>query len=263
LLELVLSSLAGLAVAVSIKKIPRRESGTGELAIERDIITKTITRVHNSGLPQNKRSILLSKYQEQLESITNRIEGRGSGYADPRLHSLLERMNQSMEHMSKRLDDISGPAAHETVQNAAPDIQARPEARAKIPQEEGKKRPAAVAQTAGQSRPSKAKAGPELTKSMSVTQASQNGKPKTKADPGAGAMKKSKLGAYEALRKPADASMPGKIKQETGGPLPKPAVASSALSDNPNTEIPEDDKLDDVVREISAKLAELKKIEAE
>ena len=76
-------------------------------------------------------------------------------------------------------------------------------------------------------------------------------------------MLKKPQAADEVSRKPSGGtSEKFKNRQRTEGPLPNPAAVPDASSD-PDAGIPEDDKLEEVVREISAKLAELKKIEAE
>ena len=120
MLELVLSSVAGLAVAAAIKGIPRgagRSPDTGvqsrfaELEMERDILTKTIARLHHYDgmMPAARRSRLLAKYQYQLEEVTARIESGqpGAAVADPELRGRLASLDQSVSSINRRLDEIS------------------------------------------------------------------------------------------------------------------------------------------------------------
>ena len=109
MLELVLSSFAGLATAVAIKKFPRGPPRAteaephiipkiAELEIERDVLTKTIARLyrHEDGLTRVQYNRLLAKYQHQLGETAGRIEWLRSTGAEPSLHGGLADLDQKL-----------------------------------------------------------------------------------------------------------------------------------------------------------------------
>src|SRR5579885_171354 len=142
-IALAFSSLAGACTAVALDKIPRRrykqtvtissavESQLHSLKIEREILTKTITRLHSeeSNVSRIQRDKLLIRYQHQLGAISAKIEKleMASKYADlgPIGDSLISLMDSKLSKMDQRLHEISSkitvnatPSVVQTVQTA-------------------------------------------------------------------------------------------------------------------------------------------------
>lgn len=125
-IALVISSLAGAATAATINKFPKNKNKMpllgattqiraqiDSLKIEKDILTKTITRLYqnDSGLTQVQRDKLLSRYQYQLGTILSKIEKleEASKYPDlgPLGDGLMSLMDQKLSALDKRLAEIS------------------------------------------------------------------------------------------------------------------------------------------------------------
>ncbi len=137
-IALVFSSLAGACTAVALDKIPRRkykqtvtvssavENQLHSLKIERDILTKTITRLHSeeSNISRVQRDKLLIRYQHQLGTISVKIEKLeiASKYPDlgPIGDSLITLMDSKLSKMDQRLHEISSKI---TVNPAQPVVQ--------------------------------------------------------------------------------------------------------------------------------------------
>src|SRR5574340_422907 len=135
-IALVFSSLADACTAVAIDKIPRRkykqnvtvssavENQLHSLRIEKEILTKTITRLHNddSNISRVQRDKLLIRYQHQLGTIVAKIEKLeiASRYPDlgPVGDSLISLMDTKLSKLDQRLHEISSKITVNTVQPA-------------------------------------------------------------------------------------------------------------------------------------------------
>lgn len=125
-IALVISSLAGAATAATISKFPRNKNRMpllgassqiraqiDSLKIEKDILTKTISRLHqdDAGLSEVRRDKLLTRYQHQLGVILAKIEKleEASRYPDlgPLGDGLMSLMDQKLSALDKRLTEIS------------------------------------------------------------------------------------------------------------------------------------------------------------
>ena len=133
-IALVFSSLAGACTAVALDKIPRRkykqtvtissavENQLHSLRIEKEILTKTITRLHNdsSGVSQIQRDKLLIRYQHQLGAIVAKIEKLEivSRYPDlgPVGDSLVTLMDSKLTKMDQKLHEISSKISVSNIQ---------------------------------------------------------------------------------------------------------------------------------------------------
>ncbi|MDE1866643.1 MAG: hypothetical protein KGI08_02890 [Thaumarchaeota archaeon] len=144
-IALVFTSLAGACTAVALDKIPKRKykqtvtvsSAVGDqlhsLKIEKEILAKTITRLHHedSNVSSVQRDKLLIRYQHQLGAIIAKIEKleTASKYADlgPIGDSLISLMDNKLSKMDQRLHEISSkisvnhvqPTVQTTVQTSA------------------------------------------------------------------------------------------------------------------------------------------------
>jgi hypothetical protein len=127
---LVLSSLAGAATAATLNKFPKNKnkmpllgansqirSQIETLKIEKDILTKTISRLYSDGsdLTKIQRDKLLTRYQHQLGVILAKIEKleEASKYPDlgPLGDGLMSLMDQKLSALDKRLVEISSKIA--------------------------------------------------------------------------------------------------------------------------------------------------------
>ncbi|MDE1766398.1 MAG: hypothetical protein KGI27_09035 [Thaumarchaeota archaeon] len=139
-IALVFSSLAGACTAVALDKIPKRkykqavtvssavENQLHSLRIEKEILTKTITRLHNddSNVSGVQRDKLLIRYQHQLGAISAKIEKLevASRYPDlgPIGDSLITLMDNKLSKMDQRLHEISSKITVSTAQPATQTI---------------------------------------------------------------------------------------------------------------------------------------------
>lgn len=135
-IALVFSSLAGACTAVALDKIPKRkyrqtitvnsavEDQLHSLKIEKDILTKTITRLHHeeSNVSVVQRDKLLIRYQHQLGTTIAKIEKleTASKYPDlgPIGDSLVTLMDNKLSKLDQRLHEISSKISVNTVQPA-------------------------------------------------------------------------------------------------------------------------------------------------
>ncbi len=123
---LILSSLAGVATAVAARKMPRGKnqllslgasshikSQINSLKIEKDILTKTITRLYqtDSEFSKIQKDKLLLRYQHQLGIILTKIEKLKMASKHPDLgpvgEGLITLMDQKLSQLDKRLYELS------------------------------------------------------------------------------------------------------------------------------------------------------------
>jgi hypothetical protein len=127
LLEIILSSFAGLAVAAAVKNFPRNKQqlvsvGSGRphirreltlLKTEKDILTKTISRLYQDDidLTKTQRDKLLIKYQHQLAVILAKIEKIQEASKHPDLgplgDGLITLMDQRLTNVDQKLLELS------------------------------------------------------------------------------------------------------------------------------------------------------------
>ena len=136
---ILLSSLAGVATAVAVRKTPRHKtqllsigasshikSQINSLKIEKDILTKTISRLYqyDSDLSKIQRDKLLLKYQHQLGIIFAKLEKLEDASKHPDLgpvgDGLIALMDQKLSKLDDRLYEISSKLA--TVNVSIPEI---------------------------------------------------------------------------------------------------------------------------------------------
>ncbi len=127
---ILLSSLAGVATAVAVRKTPRHKtqllsvgasshikSQINSLKIEKDILAKTISRLYqyDSDLSKIQRDKLLLKYQHQLGIILAKLEKLEDASKHPDLgpvgDGLIALMDQKLSKLDDRLYEISSKLA--------------------------------------------------------------------------------------------------------------------------------------------------------
>jgi len=123
---IILSSLAGVATAAAVRKAPRNKtqllslgasshikSQITSLKIEKDILTKTISRLYqtDSDLSKIQHDKLLLKYQHQLGIVLARLEKLEAASHHPDLgpvgDGLITLMDQKLSKLDERLFEIS------------------------------------------------------------------------------------------------------------------------------------------------------------
>ncbi len=123
---LILSSLAGVATAAAVRKMPRDKNqllslGAGShiksqinsLKIEKDILTKTISRLYqaDSEFSRIQKDKLLLKYQHQLGIVLAKLEKleQASNHPDlgPVGDGLITLMDQKLSRLDDRLYELS------------------------------------------------------------------------------------------------------------------------------------------------------------
>lgn len=123
---LILSSLAGVATAAAIRKMPRDKnqllslgasshikSQVSSLKIEKDILTKTISRLYqtDSEFSKIQKDKLLLKYQHQLGIVLAKLEKleQASNHPDlgPVGDGLITLMDQKLSKLDDRLYELS------------------------------------------------------------------------------------------------------------------------------------------------------------
>ncbi len=123
---LILSSLAGAATAVAVRKIPRDKnqllslgasshikSQVSSLKIEKDILTKTISRLYqaDSEFSKIQKDKLLLKYQHQLGIVLAKLEKLEQASKHPDLgpvgDGLITLMDQKLSKLDDRLYELS------------------------------------------------------------------------------------------------------------------------------------------------------------
>ena len=132
---LVLGSVAGACTAVAIDKIPKRKndkfvlranpvikSQIQSLEIEKDILTKTISRLYQneSELSKIQRDKLLLRYQNQLGLVIAKIEKLEAASKHPDIgplgDGLVTLMDQKLSQLDKKLHEISSKITTATTQ---------------------------------------------------------------------------------------------------------------------------------------------------
>lgn len=125
---LFLSSIAGACTAIAIKNFPRNKVDTktinvnsqiksqiNSLHLEKEILTKTITRLYQNnaaaGLNKIQQDKLLLRYQHQLGIILAKIEKLEAANKHPDLGSigedLIALIDQKLSRLDNRLDEMS------------------------------------------------------------------------------------------------------------------------------------------------------------
>ena len=125
-IALFLSSIAGVCTAAAVKKFPKNKVEVGtigsnsqiknqinSLRLEKEILTKTITRLYqnDAGLNKIQRDKLLLKYQHQLGIILAKIEKLEMTSHHPDLgpvgEGLITLMDQKLSQLDKRLYELT------------------------------------------------------------------------------------------------------------------------------------------------------------
>lgn len=123
---LILSSLAGVATAAAVRRVPKQKnqllslsanshikSQINALKIEKDILTKTISRLYqaDSEFSKIQKDKLLLKYQHQLGIALAKLEKLEQASKHPDLgpvgDGLITLMDQKLSKLDDRLYDIS------------------------------------------------------------------------------------------------------------------------------------------------------------
>jgi len=119
-IAIILSSLAGVATAAAVRKGPRTKSSLlsigasshiksqiNSLKIEKDILTKTISRLYqtDSDLTKIQHDKLLLKYQHQLGIILARLEKLEDASKHPDLGPVGDGLITLMDKKLSKLDD--------------------------------------------------------------------------------------------------------------------------------------------------------------
>ena len=132
---LILSSLAGVATAVAVRKIPRNKnqllslgasshikSQINTLKIEKDILTKTITRLYqaDSEFSKIQKDKLLLRYQHQLGIVLAKLEKLEQASKHPDLgpvgDGLITLMDQKLSKLDDRLYELSSKITSAKIQ---------------------------------------------------------------------------------------------------------------------------------------------------
>jgi hypothetical protein len=137
---IILSSIAGAATAATMNRFPKKgktpllgansqiRAQIETLRIEKDILTKTISRLYSDSpdLTKIQRDKLLSRYQHQLGVILAKIEKleEASNYPDlgPLGDGLMSLMDQKLSALDKRLAEISSKISVAQVQLEKPEV---------------------------------------------------------------------------------------------------------------------------------------------
>ena len=125
-LVLILSSLAGVAVAATVRRIPKTKNQPTSLGInsqikdqitslkiEKDLLHKTIARLYktNSNTVKTQKDRLLSKYQYQLEIVSEKLNKLEQAKNHPDFgligDSLSTLMDQKLSKLDERLHELS------------------------------------------------------------------------------------------------------------------------------------------------------------
>jgi hypothetical protein len=149
---LILSSLAGVATAAAVRKMPRNKnqllslgassqikSQINSLKIEKNILTKTISRLYqaDSEFSKIQKDKLLLKYQHQLGIVLARLEKleQASNHPDlgPVGDGLITLMDQKLSKLDDRLYQLSSKMTSTKVETPKTEVpQAKQETKQKI-----------------------------------------------------------------------------------------------------------------------------------
>ena len=132
---LILSSIAGVATAAAVRKMPRDKnqlvslgasshikSQINSLKIEKDILTKTISRLYQAEneFPKIQKDKLLLKYQHQLGIILAKLEKLEQTSKHPDLgpvgDGLISLMDQKLSKLDDRLYELSSKMSNSKIQ---------------------------------------------------------------------------------------------------------------------------------------------------
>ena len=132
---LILSSIAGVATAAAVRKMPRDKNQLlslgasshiknqiNSLKIEKDILTKTISRLYQAEDEFSKiqKDKLLLKYQHQLGMILAKLEKLEQASKHPDLgpvgDGLISLMDQKLSKLDDRLYDLSSKISNSKIQ---------------------------------------------------------------------------------------------------------------------------------------------------
>ena len=144
-IALILSSLAGVATAAAVRKMPRDKnqllslgasshikSKINSLKIEKDILTKTISRLYqaDSEFSKIQKDKLLLKYQHQLGIVLAKLEKLEQASKHPDLgpvgDGLITLMDQKLSKLDDRLYEISSKMATAKVETPETKVQEEP-----------------------------------------------------------------------------------------------------------------------------------------
>lgn len=124
-LAILLSSIAGAASAVAVRRLPRGaaklqsigasahvKNQVSSLKIEKDVLNKTIARLYeDTGLQQIQKDRLLLRYQHQLGIVLARLERMEVASRHPDLgpvgDGLITLMDQKLSQLDSRLYELS------------------------------------------------------------------------------------------------------------------------------------------------------------
>jgi hypothetical protein len=147
-IAIIISSLAGVATAAAIRKVPRNKtqllslgasshikSQIRTLKIEKDILTKTISRLYQADTeyPKVQRDKLLIRYQHQLGIILAKLEKLEQASQHPDLgpvgDGLITLMDQKLSKLDDRLYELSSKIS--TTNVSVPEVkqERKPEAK--------------------------------------------------------------------------------------------------------------------------------------
>lgn len=149
---LILSSLAGVATAAAVRKMPRDKnqllslgasshikSQISSLKIEKDILTKTISRLYqtDSEFSKIQKDKLLLKYQHQLGIVLAKLEKleQASNHPDlgPVGDGLITLMDQKLSKLDDRLYELSSKMVSTNVETPkVKDPEAKQETKQKV-----------------------------------------------------------------------------------------------------------------------------------
>lgn len=134
-IALILSSIAGVATAAAVRKMPRDKNQLlslgasshiknqiNSLKIEKDILTKTISRLYQAENEFSKiqKDKLLLKYQHQLGIILAKLEKLEQASKHPDLgpvgDGLISLMDQKLSKLDDRLYDLSSKISNSKIQ---------------------------------------------------------------------------------------------------------------------------------------------------
>lgn len=140
-LVIILSSLAGVATAAAVRKIPRNKpqllsmgassqikGQINSLKIEKDLLAKTISRLYQDDATYSKisRDKLLLKYQHQMGAVLAKLEKLEQSSKHPDLgpvgDGLITLMDQKLSKLDDRLYELSSKMALATVAPADKDV---------------------------------------------------------------------------------------------------------------------------------------------
>ncbi|MEJ2261409.1 MAG: hypothetical protein P8X83_07115, partial [Nitrosopumilaceae archaeon] len=154
-IAIILSSLAGVATAAAVRRAPRNKtqllsigasahikSQINSLKIEKDILTKTISRLYQSDseFPKIQRDKLLIKYQPQLGVILAKLEKLEDASKHPDLgpvgDGLITLMDQKLSKLDDRLYELSSKIL--TAKISVPEIKEEQPMEIETPQQKHK-----------------------------------------------------------------------------------------------------------------------------